>query len=224
MIRYLLLCIQGDDWHISILLASFSLLLFYCSSGYPSMLCSCRAGSQNFESVHKRMLASICSVCVCGELHLCSGTHSAAALESLVTQMCTGYLYPMYDCCHSTLNQCASNRIMASSWKSTYHMLTSHWHDAWLTQVRTIDRICEIPHEGPFCDLVWSDPEEIDSWAVSPRGAGWLFGNKVVSEFNQINGGCATTSSTLSGKHFTCLVFHRDQQELTWLLLYMEGQ
>eukprot|EP00803_Ostreobium_quekettii_P003033 evm.model.scf_1804.5 EVM.evm.TU.scf_1804.5 scf_1804:29873-33409(+) len=57
-----------------------------------------------------------------------------------------------------------------------------------IDQVRTIDRICEIPHEGPFCDLVWSDPEEIDAWAVSPRGAGWLFGNKVVSEFNQING------------------------------------
>lgn len=39
-------------------------------------------------------------------------------------------------------------------------------------QVRVIDRICEIPHEGPFCDLMWSDPEDIDSWAVSPRGAG----------------------------------------------------
>ena len=41
-----------------------------------------------------------------------------------------------------------------------------------LDQVRMIDRVCEIPHEGPFCDLMWSDPEDIDSWAVSPRGAG----------------------------------------------------
>lgn len=41
-----------------------------------------------------------------------------------------------------------------------------------LDQVRMIDRVCEIPHEGPFCDLMWSDPEEIESWAVSPRGAG----------------------------------------------------
>ncbi len=56
-------------------------------------------------------------------------------------------------------------------------------------QVRTIDRVCEIPHEGPFCDLMWSDPEDIDTWAVSPRGAGWLFGKKVTSEFNYINGG-----------------------------------
>lgn len=41
-----------------------------------------------------------------------------------------------------------------------------------LDQVRMIDRVCEIPHEGPFCDLMWSDPEDIESWAVSPRGAG----------------------------------------------------
>jgi serine/threonine-protein phosphatase 6 catalytic subunit len=57
-----------------------------------------------------------------------------------------------------------------------------------LDQIRVIDRLCEIPHEGPFCDLMWSDPEEIDTWAVSPRGAGWLFGARVASEFNQING------------------------------------
>ncbi len=55
-------------------------------------------------------------------------------------------------------------------------------------QIRTIDRVCEIPHEGPFCDLMWSDPEDIETWAVSPRGAGWLFGRKVTAEFNQING------------------------------------
>ncbi|CAN1254877.1 Phytochrome-associated serine/threonine-protein phosphatase [Linum perenne] len=53
--------------------------------------------------------------------------------------------------------------------------------------IRVIDRNCEIPHEGPFCDLMWSDPEEIETWAVSPRGAGWLFGSRVTSEFNHIN-------------------------------------
>jgi serine/threonine-protein phosphatase 6 catalytic subunit len=57
-----------------------------------------------------------------------------------------------------------------------------------LDQIRTIDRVCEIPHEGPFCDLMWSDPEDIEDWAISPRGAGWLFGKKVTAEFNQING------------------------------------
>ena len=55
-------------------------------------------------------------------------------------------------------------------------------------QIRTIERVCEIPHEGPFCDLMWSDPEETEAWAISPRGAGWLFGARVAAEFNQING------------------------------------
>jgi hypothetical protein len=29
---------------------------------------------------------------------------------------------------------------------------------------------------------MWSDPEDIETWAVSPRGAGWLFGSKVTQE------------------------------------------
>ena len=29
---------------------------------------------------------------------------------------------------------------------------------------------------------MWSDPEDIENWAVSPRGAGWLFGGSVVKE------------------------------------------
>lgn len=57
-----------------------------------------------------------------------------------------------------------------------------------LDQIRTIERDQEIPNKGAFCDLVWSDPEDIDSWAISPRGAGWLFGAKVTNEFNEING------------------------------------
>eukprot|EP00744_Colponema_vietnamica_P003473 GILI01005323.1.p1 GENE.GILI01005323.1~~GILI01005323.1.p1 ORF type:complete len:304 (+),score=56.95 GILI01005323.1:68-979(+) len=57
-----------------------------------------------------------------------------------------------------------------------------------LDQFRTIDRKQEIPHQGPFCDLVWSDPEDIETWQISPRGAGWLFGGKVTKEFNHING------------------------------------
>ncbi|PQE28828.1 phosphatase 2A protein [Rutstroemia sp. NJR-2017a BBW] len=55
-------------------------------------------------------------------------------------------------------------------------------------QIRVVARAQEIPHEGAFCDLVWSDPEEVDTWAVSPRGAGWLFGDKVANEFNHVNG------------------------------------
>ena len=57
-----------------------------------------------------------------------------------------------------------------------------------LDQIRVVARAQEIPHEGAFCDLVWSDPEDVDTWAVSPRGAGWLFGDKVSEEFNHVNG------------------------------------
>mmetsp|Transcript_108587 Transcript_108587/g.188582 ORF Transcript_108587/g.188582 Transcript_108587/m.188582 type:complete len:333 (+) Transcript_108587:152-1150(+) len=57
-----------------------------------------------------------------------------------------------------------------------------------LDQIRTIQRVQEIPHEGAFGDLVWSDPEDIASWAVSPRGAGWLFGERPTQHFNRLNG------------------------------------
>ncbi|MCJ1484363.1 hypothetical protein MMC06_004532 [Schaereria dolodes] len=56
-----------------------------------------------------------------------------------------------------------------------------------LDQIRVVARAQEIPHEGAFCDLVWSDPEDVETWAVSPRGAGWLFGDKVATEFNHVN-------------------------------------
>ena len=29
---------------------------------------------------------------------------------------------------------------------------------------------------------MWSDPDDIENWAVSPRGAGWLFGGNVTQE------------------------------------------
>jgi len=56
-----------------------------------------------------------------------------------------------------------------------------------LDQIRLFERRQEVPHEGPFCDLMWSDPADIDTWSMSMRGAGWLFGGKVTSEFNHIN-------------------------------------
>jgi len=44
-----------------------------------------------------------------------------------------------------------------------------------------------VPHDGPFCDLMWSDPDEVESWSLSARGAGWIFGETVVKDFNQLN-------------------------------------
>ena len=44
-----------------------------------------------------------------------------------------------------------------------------------------------MPHDGAMCDLLWSDPEDIEGWGLSPRGAGYLFGGDVCSQFNQQN-------------------------------------
>ena len=41
-----------------------------------------------------------------------------------------------------------------------------------LDQIRMIDRKMEVPHDGAMCDLLWSDPDDIQGWGVSPRGAG----------------------------------------------------
>jgi hypothetical protein len=36
-----------------------------------------------------------------------------------------------------------------------------------LDQIRTISRAQEIPQNGPLCDLMWSDPEDIETWQVT---------------------------------------------------------
>ncbi len=54
-------------------------------------------------------------------------------------------------------------------------------------QIRTIDRKQEVPHDGAMCDLLWSDPEDIEGWGLSPRGAGYLFGGDVAAQFNAAN-------------------------------------
>eukprot|EP00127_Corallochytrium_limacisporum_P005562 Clim_evm79s207 gene=Clim_evmTU79s207 len=56
-----------------------------------------------------------------------------------------------------------------------------------LDQIRTLDRKQEVPHDGAMCDLLWSDPEDIEGWGLSPRGAGYLFGSEVVQQFNSTN-------------------------------------
>uniref|UniRef100_A0A093VLQ2 protein-serine/threonine phosphatase n=1 Tax=Talaromyces marneffei PM1 TaxID=1077442 RepID=A0A093VLQ2_TALMA len=54
-------------------------------------------------------------------------------------------------------------------------------------KIRLIDRKQEVPHEGAMCDLLWSDPDEIEGWGLSPRGAGFLFGGDIVKHFNHKN-------------------------------------
>ena len=57
-----------------------------------------------------------------------------------------------------------------------------------LDHVRSIDRVQEVPHEGPMCDLLWSDPDDRCGWGISPRGAGYTFGQDISEAFNHNNG------------------------------------
>ncbi len=57
-----------------------------------------------------------------------------------------------------------------------------------LDDIRLINRKQEIPHEGAMCDMMWSDPSDIQGWQESQRGAGFLFGKDVCEEFLNDNG------------------------------------
>ena len=57
-----------------------------------------------------------------------------------------------------------------------------------LDHARQLDRVQEVPHEGPMCDLVWSDPDDRTGWGISPRGAGYTFGADITQQFNHTNG------------------------------------
>lgn len=57
-----------------------------------------------------------------------------------------------------------------------------------LDHIRALDRIQEVPHEGPMCDLLWSDPDDRGGWGISPRGAGYTFGQDISETFNHTNG------------------------------------
>lgn len=57
-----------------------------------------------------------------------------------------------------------------------------------LESIRALSRFEEVPHEGPMCDLLWSDPDEHTGWGISPRGAGYTFGRDISEAFCKTNG------------------------------------
>jgi serine/threonine-protein phosphatase 2A catalytic subunit len=56
-----------------------------------------------------------------------------------------------------------------------------------LDDIRALDRLQEVPHEGPMCDLLWSDPDDRRGFGISPRGAGFTFGSDKSQEFCNTN-------------------------------------
>jgi serine/threonine-protein phosphatase 2A catalytic subunit len=66
-------------------------------------------------------------------------------------------------------------------------------HGGLSPSIDTIDHIRqlpreEVPHEGPMCDMMWSDPDDRSGWGISPRGAGYTFGQDISEQFNHNNG------------------------------------
>jgi len=57
-----------------------------------------------------------------------------------------------------------------------------------LDQIQDLQRFQEPPHEGPMCDLMWSDPDDdIQGWGISARGAGYVFGPDIADQFLYAN-------------------------------------
>lgn len=53
----------------------------------------------------------------------------------------------------------------------------------YLDDIRNIPRFQDIPHDGVYCDLLWSDPEaSVTGFKLNSRGAGWVFGGVPVKE------------------------------------------
>ena len=54
-------------------------------------------------------------------------------------------------------------------------------------QIQELDRIKEVPREGPMCDLLWSDPDDRKEWGMSIREVGYTFGQDISEQFNHNN-------------------------------------
>lgn len=57
-----------------------------------------------------------------------------------------------------------------------------------LNHIRTLDYLQEVPHEGPVCDLLWSDADDCSSWGIPPLGASYTFDQDISKTFNHAHG------------------------------------
>jgi hypothetical protein len=70
-----------------------------------------------------------------------------------------------------------------------------------LDNIRALKRFQEVPHEGPMCDLLWSDPsDKTDNWDVNfERGISCIFGRKVIDELQSMQNNARGTLYTNYG-------------------------
>ena len=58
-----------------------------------------------------------------------------------------------------------------------------------LDHIRALDRLQEVPHEGPMCDLLWSDPAKAmtpsdkGKWLPNDRGISYVFDEVLLERF-----------------------------------------
>lgn len=95
-----------------------------------------------------------------------SGLTWRAYTELFDTMPISGLIDDKYFCCHGGLSPTFSS----------------------IDDLRAINRFREVPHSGPMCDLLWSDPDVCNGWGASPRGAGYTFGPDRTHSFNEVNG------------------------------------
>ena len=56
-----------------------------------------------------------------------------------------------------------------------------------LDEIKKVERIGDVPRNGLCCDMLWSDPEDRNGWAINSRGAGYTWGYDCSEEFLHIN-------------------------------------
>mmetsp|Transcript_10131 Transcript_10131/g.37705 ORF Transcript_10131/g.37705 Transcript_10131/m.37705 type:complete len:316 (-) Transcript_10131:376-1323(-) len=52
-----------------------------------------------------------------------------------------------------------------------------------MEQIRKVIRPTDIPDTGLLCDLLWSDPEDIQGWGENDRGVSFTFGQNIIEKF-----------------------------------------
>lgn len=75
-----------------------------------------------------------------------------------------------------------------------------------IANIQRLNRAQEVPHEGAMCDLLWSDPDSVEGWSQSPRGAGYTFGVDITQKFcqnNQLKTIARAHQMMMDGYHWT---------------------
>lgn len=75
-----------------------------------------------------------------------------------------------------------------------------------LDNIRSIKRPIEVPESGLLCDLLWSDPDLVDTWESNQRGTSYIFGERQVNEFlNRFDFDliCRAHQAVMDGYEFT---------------------